>query len=198
MISRERPSEAVGRSCDDQRNMANSAASSRVVESTFAVPSTRPQLVASVRGLTPVAQGNRREGRLGRSGCGSRLGGRDGCLHGYPPLPTGPRLPSAAPQKRRRPAYGPVSPVAPRRTAVAAVVRPADLSLPRAVLHVSGVSYCHRLLPEAGKCKRLRPSRGRWCRSQGGQGRPFRAIRNRACGLLSVRLSPLGFPTLVG
>jgi hypothetical protein len=50
---------------------------------------------------------------------------------------------------------GPVSPVAPRRTAVAAVVPPADLSLPCALLHVSGVSYGDGIRPCDEKCKRL-------------------------------------------
>jgi len=46
-----------------------------------------------------------------------------------------------APRNAKTGPFGPVSPVAPRRTAVAAAVRPADLSLPCEALLLSGVSY---------------------------------------------------------
>ena len=55
----------------------------------------------------------------------------------------------------RTPARGPLSPVAPRRTAVAAAVRPADLSLPCKALHLSGVSYEDGLLSFRDEVKRL-------------------------------------------
>src|SRR5665648_1291261 len=58
-------------------------------------------------------------------------------------------------------ARAPVSPVAPRRTAVAGVLRSTDHSLPCAELHVSGVSYSDRLHPDGDEFKRLRTERKR-------------------------------------
>ena len=79
--------------------------------------------------------------------------------HGLPLLADGPLAPEwVGPQKARRPAHGPVSPVAPRRTAVAAVVRPADHGLPYVASLMSGVSYgacLRREYDEVKRCRRM-------------------------------------------
>ena len=73
--------------------------------------------------------------------------------------------------------------MAPRRTAVAAAVHPADLCLPREAPHFSGVSYGDGLRPGGGEFKRLRRSRGTGRCHNGDQTAPFRAIHDRVFGL---------------
>ena len=73
---------------------------------------------------------------------------------GCPLLPCGSKVsPGEESSEARRPTRGSVSPVAPRRTAVAAVVRPADHSLPYAVLHVVEDSYQVTMRPQSQDVK---------------------------------------------
>jgi len=72
-----------------------------------------------------------------------------------PPLPLGPMTPDGPlTWERRGTARGPVSPVAPRRTAVAAVLRSTDHSFPCRALLVSGISYRCGLHPQGKMFKR--------------------------------------------
>jgi hypothetical protein len=90
------------------------------------------------------------------SSSGKRL--RDGCAIDPPSCGHEGRR-ANRPQQAQRPARGSVSPVAPRRCPVAVRCPPADLRLPCAALHVSGVSYENGLRQYRREFKRLSPSR---------------------------------------
>jgi len=94
--------------------------------------------------VLPRARHRRRRRDDGRVTAESGSDARAGSFHREPPLLLGARTPD-----------GSLSPVAPRRTAVAAMVRPADHSLPCDALHLSGVSYEGGVLPRGDAVKRL-------------------------------------------
>ena len=143
------PQKWCRRSCDEHKHTASVFASGGVPWSPLRLClRSRPQLAASAsRGLTPVSWGLVARGRRGRSSQQEPARWtRWVSPRGAPFCPSGPRpFRAIGLQEPRRPACGPLSPVAPRRTAVAATVRPADRSLPHRTSLVSGVSYLCQL-----------------------------------------------------